>query len=209
MAKIKTAEKILNCATKMFAQYGYDGTIMDELAANCKVNKASIYYHHKDKATLYDNVLTALFTPLADAVCKAAEAEETPEKTLDALIKTFARASAATPDFSAILMREMASGGVNMPVPPRQQMQRILFQVTQILQAGVEQKIFKTADALVIHFMIIGTINLFVSSIPFRRRLPKTEKSCDMKNTDIEAAAEQISRTIIDSLLLKSTSTNP
>ena len=62
MAKIKTSQKIINCATRLFAEHGYAGTIMDDLAEQCKVNKASIYYHHKDKSTLYDNALTALFT---------------------------------------------------------------------------------------------------------------------------------------------------
>mgnify|MGYP000079353929 CR=1 FL=1 len=71
MTKIKTSQKILNCATRLFAQHGYDGTIMDDLAEQCDVNKASIYYHHKDKATLYENALTALFTPIADAVIEA------------------------------------------------------------------------------------------------------------------------------------------
>ena len=68
MAKIKTYQKILNCATSMFAQHGYEGTIMDDLAKLSGANKASIYYHHKDKITLYENTLTALFTPIADAV---------------------------------------------------------------------------------------------------------------------------------------------
>ena len=71
MAKINTYQKILNCAASMFAQHGYGGTIMDDLAELSGANKASIYYHHKDKITLYENTLTALFTPIADAVVEA------------------------------------------------------------------------------------------------------------------------------------------
>jgi AcrR family transcriptional regulator len=202
MAKIKTADKILNCATRLFARHGYDGTIMDELAATCEVNKASIYYHHRDKATLYENVLTTLFTPITETVCSAVDAEQTPVEKLRTLIQSFARASANNPDFASILMREMASGGANMAVKPRQQMQRILFLLTEILRSGEQQKIFKPANALIIHFMILGTVNLFVSSIPLRSKLPETPQCPDMNNTDIEAAAEQLSTTIIASLLL-------
>jgi len=203
MTKLKTSEKILNCATRLFAQHGYDGTIMDELAEQCGVNKASIYYHHKDKATLYDNALTALFTPIADAVVEAVQSEDGPVERLESHIHAFARISADYPCFSAILMRELASGGVNMPVRARKQMERILALLGETLQFGVSKNIFKPAETLIIHFMIVGTINLFVASIPFRKSLPGADKFDQMKNFDITSASTQISKTIVDSLLLK------
>jgi len=203
MAKIKTYQKILNCATSMFAQHGYDGTIMDDLAKLSGANKASIYYHHKDKITLYENTLTALFTPIADAVVEAVEAESDAVKKLEVHIKTFAKANAANPDFAAILMREMASGGANMPVQPRKQMQRILYLLNETLQLGESQGVFKPADTLIIHFMIVGTINLFVTSIPLRKSLPKTKQLNWLQDSKIETVYKQLSKTIISSLLIK------
>jgi AcrR family transcriptional regulator len=184
----------------MFAQHGYDGTIMDALAEQCGVNKASIYYHHKDKATLYENALTTLFTQISDAVIEAVESEATPVGKLERLIKEFSIANAKNPDFAAILMREMASGGANMPERAREQMQRILFLLREILQMGESQNIFKSSDPLIIHFMIVGTINLFVASIPLRNSLPEKGQ---LKNRDIESAYEQVTETIITSLLIK------
>jgi AcrR family transcriptional regulator len=203
MTKIKTSQKILSCATRLFAQHGYDGTIMDDLAEQCGVNKASIYYHHKDKATLYENALTALFTPIADAVTEAVESESDPVKKLEVHIKAFAKANTDNPNFSAILMREMASGGANMPTRAREQMQRILFLLNKTLELGKSDNVFKAADPLIIHFMIVGTINLFVASIPLRNSLPETDKCNQMQNSNIESAAEQVSQTIIASLLSK------
>ena len=203
MAKLKTSEKILKCATRLFAQHGYDGTIMDDLAEQCGVNKASIYYHHKDKATLYENALIALFTPIADAVIAAVTVEDEPVTRLESHIHMFARASADNPYFAAILMRELASGGRNMPVSARKQMERILALLGETLQLGESQNIFKSAETLIIHFMIVGTLNLFVASIPFRKSLPGADESDQLKNFDIESASTQLSKTIIDSLLLK------
>ena len=187
----------------MFAQHGYDGTIMDKLAQECDVNKASIYYHHKDKATLYENALTTLFTPIADAVVKAVESETDPVKKLDAHIKAFANGSAKNPDFASILMREMASGGRNMPTRAREQMLRILFFLNQTLQLGESQAVFKPANPLIVHFMIVGTINLFVASIPFRNTLPETDQCNHLQNSSIDFASEQVSTTVIASLLIK------
>jgi hypothetical protein len=121
---------------------------------------------------------------------------------LQSHIRVFAKASADNPYFSAILMREMASGGANMPVRPREQMQRILFLLNKILQLGVSQNIFKPADPLIVHFMIVGTINLFVASIPLRDSLPETDECNQLQNSSIESASEQIAKTIIDSLLI-------
>ena len=113
-------------------------------------------------------------------------------------IKAFANAD--NPNFSAILMREMASGGVNMPVLAREQMQRILFQLGEILKLGESQKRFKHADTIIIHFMILGAINLFVTSAPLRRSLPETDQCNQLQNSDIEFASEQVSNTIISAL---------
>lgn len=203
MKKTSTYQKILVGATKMFAEHGYDGTIMDELAAQYGVNKASIYYHHKDKASLYENALIALFTPIVDAVVEAVEAEHDPVKKLELHIKTFAQGSAEHPDFARILMREMASGGINMPTRAREQMLRILFLLNQTLQSGESQGVFKSTNPLILHFMIIGTINLFIASIPFRKDLPVTDECNQLQSSSIESASEQVSKTIIASLLIK------
>ena len=203
MTKIKTSQKILNCATRLFAQHGYDGTIMDDLAEQCGVNKASIYYHHKDKATLYENALTALFTPIADTVIEAVGSVDDPVIKLKSHIRAFANASADNPYFASILMREMASGGVHMPVRAREQMQRILYTLNKTLQLGEANNIFIAADPLIIHFMIIGTLNLFVASIPLRNSLPETDQCNQLQNSDIESASDQVSKTIITSLLSK------
>ncbi len=202
MGKIKTSEKILNCATQLFAQFGFDGTIMDDLAEQCGVNKASIYYHHKDKATLYDHVLTALFTPIAESMGAAVEAETDPVKMLEAHIKTFAKSNEEQPHFTAIVMRELATGGRTMPAQARVQMQRLPKLLKNILETGVEQKRFRDTDPLVLHFMIVGAINLFVASIPMRRSLPASDGQLKLRNSDIDAAAEQVYQTILASLLL-------
>jgi AcrR family transcriptional regulator len=201
MAKIKTAEKILMGATRLFAQHGYDGAIMDDLAEQCGVNKASIYYHHKDKITLYEHCLEALFTPIVDAIIVAVEQESGAQDKLAMHINTFAKESAAKPYFAAILMREMASGGTNLPVLARTQMQRILRLLKQVLAQGVDEKVFKKTEPLIVHFMIVGTINLFVATIPLRNALAMEEGCQSLKVSNVKPVGKQLAKTIIRSLL--------
>lgn len=169
--KNKTALKILETATDLFAEQGFDGAKMDDLCARSGANKASIYYHFKDKANLYEVVLTRLFQTIVDQVIAAVEAEQDLVAKLDALIETFAKATYQNKKMPAALMREIASGGTNMPVPARAQMQRLLQCLKQILEAGEQAALFHSANPLTIHFMIIGSICFFNTSEPMRRSI--------------------------------------
>lgn len=55
---------ILSAARDVFAQKGYDGTSMREVADAAGVNNAMIYYHFKDKRELYRAVLLDSFSAL-------------------------------------------------------------------------------------------------------------------------------------------------
>jgi AcrR family transcriptional regulator len=45
----KSKDKILRVAERLFAEKGYDGARIDEIAGEAKVNKALIYYYFKSK----------------------------------------------------------------------------------------------------------------------------------------------------------------
>ena len=53
----KTKQRIFDAARKTFADKGFAGARMDEIARMARVNKATIYYHIGDKRTLYERIL--------------------------------------------------------------------------------------------------------------------------------------------------------
>ena len=172
----KTATKILQTATEMFAEKGFGGSTMDELCARSGANKASIYYHFGDKAGLYEAALTELFKSVVEPVLQAvAQAQGTVEK-LHAFIAAFAENASQTPTMPAILMREIAGGGMNMPLAAREQMQRLLFALKVILQDGEKTGRFKPSDPLTTHFMILGSLCFFITSAPMRQAIPAKKK---------------------------------
>lgn len=54
---MKTSEKILKVAADEFARIGYDGLSMNSLVEKLEINKATVYYHFKDKKALYKEVI--------------------------------------------------------------------------------------------------------------------------------------------------------
>lgn len=57
MSGKKTKEKILEEALKLFAQSGYMGTSMNEIAAQIGVSKAALYKHYSSKQEILDSIV--------------------------------------------------------------------------------------------------------------------------------------------------------
>jgi len=55
-----TKDRILEVASQEFAKYGYDAVSMNNLVKKLDINKATVYYHYKDKKALYNEVIKAL-----------------------------------------------------------------------------------------------------------------------------------------------------
>lgn len=53
-------QDVLEAAKKIFAQYGYNKTTMNDIGRTVGLNKASLYYHYKCKLDLYKAVVKSL-----------------------------------------------------------------------------------------------------------------------------------------------------
>ena len=56
-----TRERILGAAVRLFAQHGYDGVSMRDVAAEVGLTQAALYYHFSDKGELYLDAITHEF----------------------------------------------------------------------------------------------------------------------------------------------------
>lgn len=54
-------ERIINAATQLFSQKGYDATRVNDIASAANVNKALIYYYFKSKEDILDYMVHSLF----------------------------------------------------------------------------------------------------------------------------------------------------
>ena len=52
-----TRQKILDAATNVFSEKGFDGARVDEVAARAKVNKAMLYYYFESKEKLLEEII--------------------------------------------------------------------------------------------------------------------------------------------------------
>ncbi len=69
----KNRQRILESAIDTFAEGGFDGANMREIARRAGVNKFMLYYHFEDKKTLFEQVLNAVTRPLFARLTRAIE----------------------------------------------------------------------------------------------------------------------------------------
>ena len=101
---IETRSKILQSATKLFAQFGMHGTTVDKIAEDAQINKQRIYAYFGSKEKLFASVLKNIFhesAPVSENML--AEAEAHPENLTQILLKGFHHYHDANPSFWRLL----------------------------------------------------------------------------------------------------------
>ncbi|MFO7592697.1 MAG: TetR/AcrR family transcriptional regulator [Pseudomonadota bacterium] len=165
-----TADTILENTALIFAEKGYDGARVDELARAAGVNKATLYYQIGDKEALYHAVIERVFRHAADRVEAAITAGADCEEQVRGFVEVFARTAGDISYAAPILLREVASGGRNLPQCAIDQMGRILGALDAILERGERQGRFRKVNSFMVHMMVIGSLTFYAANEPIRRR---------------------------------------
>jgi len=156
--RMETVRRILEAATEIFAEKGFAGARMDEIARRARVNKATIYYRIGDKEALYERVLHDVFSDAARRISANMAQAQDPEEKLKTYIRNIVQTVGAHPHVPPIIMRELASGARNIPDVVAQDLAGILGMLNQALREGVAQGVFIEANPLIIHIMVVGSI---------------------------------------------------
>jgi len=180
----KTAERILVAARTVFAEKGYSGAHVDEIAGRAGVNKATIYYQIGDKDTLYTNVIHQIIGNTAQGIANAVAKADKPEEKIRAYITFIAGAVDKNPELPSIMMREIASGGATMPKLVMEDIASVLTILVGILDEGRKKGIFIETVPFLIHMMIMGTILFYKKASPIKDKqswIPSELKAHDKK----------------------------
>jgi AcrR family transcriptional regulator len=180
----KTAKKILKAARAVFAENGFNGTHVDEIARRAGVNKATLYYQIGDKDTLYANVIHQVIGNTAQGIAEAVAKVEHPEEKLKAYINFMAHTVDKNPELPPIMMREIASGGATLPKLVVEDIASVVTILIGILDQGKKEGVFTQTIPFLIHMMVMGTILFYKGAVPIKDRqvwLPAEIRSRDKK----------------------------
>ncbi len=158
-------------AAEVFAEKGYDGARVDEIAHAAGVNKATLYYQIGDKKTLYEAIIIRVISQMADEIETSTRTAVTGAEQLQKFIESIAHHAGIARQFAPIMLREIADGGRHLPEEAIQQMGRILEVLNTLLEQGRRSGEFRRVNPLITHMLIIGSILLYHTNEPIRARV--------------------------------------
>jgi TetR/AcrR family transcriptional regulator len=179
-----TIPRILNTAAAVFAESGFAGARMDEIADRAGVNKATIYYHIGGKETLYTRVLHEHFASAGDRFDQILQQAESPEEKLSLYIQHIAQVMDQDPHKAVMMLRELAGGGVNFPDIVAQDLAAIVNKLAGILAEGENQGRFIHVNPISVHFLVIGALIFYKVGTPIREKFTEISESLRSMNTN-------------------------
>lgn len=149
-------EEILDCATRLFAERGYEGTSMADLAASVGMRKASLFYHFASKDVLYAAVMDRLVNGFRTLFGQVPLAAGTYEERLDAITDGVTTLLGQNPFAARLLVREAMDWGVVTRGNTSEEMTAIVHSAATFLRAGQSAGAFVAADGRQLLLSVLG-----------------------------------------------------
>jgi TetR/AcrR family transcriptional regulator len=122
-------EEIVDVAMGLFAEHGYEGTSMNNVAERVGIRKASLFYHFASKDALYEAVLDRLISHVAMPLGAAYSSAGTFAERLDTAADAVTSVLGERPFAARLLVREAMDWGPIMR-------SKILGHVVLVLEGG-------------------------------------------------------------------------
>jgi AcrR family transcriptional regulator len=164
----KSKSEILDFAIPLFAQSGYAGVSMRDIANAVGIKAASLYHHFPDKQTLYLQAMARAFEDKAQGFAEALTVTGTPEKRLAGFVQIFTTLMSKDPNFRALLQRELLDGDeMRLKLLAKE-----VFREPFIAMEDLADELVPGCDTHMVAISIASLILYHLETAPIRRYLP-------------------------------------
>jgi TetR/AcrR family transcriptional regulator len=161
--------RIVASALRYFAEKGYAGTSLREIAEAARTTKPMIYYYFKSKEGLYISTLSDILQQFADAIDRATRPDDSPVEKLRSFCDTYLRYFQSQEPHVAFVVREVFGLGADiMSEFGRTLEERIRSRLRRILEEGAGQGVFRGDDIENATIAIMGILIMFILRRVFR-----------------------------------------
>lgn len=147
---------LLEAATEVFYQYGYNDATVDMIASTLGSTKAVFYYHYSDKQSvlngIFDNAMSAAIQVVQDAI----ERGGPPHVKLAGIVRNYTSWVIANRTTVGVFWREVRSLSDESRVRLDVRRQELAGMIKSVIIEGMEKGDFEAEDAASAARMILG-----------------------------------------------------
>lgn len=152
-------ERILKAAATLFAERGYDAVSVADIAQASGISTGLVYYHFKDKRTLYETSIREGLHLFEDAGVRALSGEAP----ADEKVRGFVQEYMALLEEHAAIMRMLVRGVSDLTAPaPRHMLMRSAAAIDRlegVIADGIAQGVFRQVDARLAALSLFALVN--------------------------------------------------
>lgn len=189
--------RILTAAAELFAEHGFGGASVDQIARRAEVNKAMLYYHIGDKAELFTCVLEEYIEAVRQELVRVTSETKDPEKRIRRMQAAMLAVFRRNPAFPGMMVREIAAGGANLPKRVLAKLGQLVKITFEVVEDGQERGVFREVNPILTHMMLVGTSALFMNAMRLRARLDEEGVLPAAPRFKTEELGEELSEIIL------------
>jgi TetR/AcrR family transcriptional regulator len=110
-----TRAAILAAAEAHFARRGFVATRLEDVAAAVGLKRAALFYHFRDKQSLYDAVISEAFAPLVAGLTEAFSAADAPSARIERAVEVWVDTIMNRPTIARLILRHAAEAEDHTP----------------------------------------------------------------------------------------------